>query len=128
LLAFIQLENFMTKCFLRAYKNGNLIQKFGLMENSNEGRNEKKFKNFGKRVDDFMLDLNEAGEKLQKEFREKFEDLKATAEKIKKESENNERWKEVEDSLRKASDELAHAFKAAFKKRDEGGSGNVGGK
>jgi hypothetical protein len=97
------------------------------MENSNEGRNEKKFKNFGKRVDDFMVDLNDASDKLQREFREKFEELKTTAEKIKKESENNERWKEVEDSLKKASDELGNAFKAAFKKRNDGGSasGNV---
>ena len=94
------------------------------METDNEGRNEKKFKNFGKRVDDFMMDLNDASEKLQKEFREKFEELKATAEKIKKESENNERWKEVEDSLKKASDELGKAFKAAFKKRDEPGDVN----
>ena len=99
------------------------------METGNEGRNEKKFKNFGKRVDDFMVDLHDASEKLQKEFREKFEELKATAEKIKKESENNERWKEVEDSLKKASDELGNAFKAAFKKRDDaGGSGDVNGK
>jgi hypothetical protein len=96
------------------------------METGNEGRNEKKFKNFGKKVDDFMMDLHEAGDKLQKEFREKFEELKATAEKIKKESENNDRWKEVEDSLKKASDELGNAFKAAFKKRDD--PGNVNGK
>ena len=97
------------------------------METSNEGRNEKKFKNFGKKVDDFMVDLNEAGEKLQKEFREKFEELKATAEKIKKESENSERWKEVEESLKKASDELGNAFRAAFKKRDGGSSEDVRG-
>ena len=96
------------------------------METGNEGRNEKKFKNFGKKVDDFMMDLHEAGDKLQKEFREKFEELKATAEKIKKESENNDRWKEVEDSLKKASDELGNAFKAAFKKRDD--PGNLNGK
>ena len=92
------------------------------MEPNQEGRNEKKFKNFGKKVDDFMADLNEASERLQKEFKEKLEDLKVTAEKIKKESENKERWREVEDSLKKASDELANAFRAAFKKRDNGGT------
>ena len=54
------------------------------METGNEGRNEKKFKNFGKRVDDFMMDLNDASEKLQKEFKEKFEELKATCRKNKK--------------------------------------------
>jgi len=92
------------------------------METNKEGRNEKTFKNFGKKVDDFMGDLNEATDRLQKEFKEKLEELKSTAEKIKKESENKERWREVEDSLKKASDELANAFRAAFKKRDDGGS------
>jgi hypothetical protein len=87
------------------------------METSNEGKAEKKFKNFGKKVDDFLSELDEASERLQKEFKEKFEDLKVTADKIKNESENNERWKEVEQSLKKASDELGNAFKAAFKKR-----------
>ena len=92
------------------------------MEPNQEGRNEKKFKNFGKKVDDFMADLNGASERLQKEFKEKLEDLKVTAEKIKKESENKDRWREVEESLKKASDELANAFRAAFKKRDNGGT------
>ncbi len=88
------------------------------METNNEGKNEKKFKNFGKKVDGFMSELNEAAEKLQKEFREKYEELKSTAETLKKESENKDRWKEVEESLKKASDEFANAFKAAFRKRD----------
>jgi gas vesicle protein len=64
-----------------------------------------------------MAELDEAGERLQKEFREKYDELKATAEKLKNESENKDRWKEVEESLKKAGDELANAFKAAFKKR-----------
>jgi len=87
------------------------------MESEEKGKTEKTFKNFGKKVDQFMVELNEAGEKLQKEFEEKFEELKQTAEKLKKEAESNERWKEVESSLKKAADELSHAFKAAFKKR-----------
>lgn len=86
------------------------------MENKDEGKNEKTFKNFGKRVDEFVSELNEAGEKLQKEFEQRFEELKATAEKLKKEAENKERWKEVENNLRKAGEELANAFKAAFGK------------
>jgi hypothetical protein len=83
-----------------------------------EGRTEKTFRNFGRRVDDFVADLNEASERLRTEFKEKYEELRVTAEKIKKESETNERWREVEDSLRRAGDELANAFKAAFKKRE----------
>jgi hypothetical protein len=87
------------------------------METNKEGKTEKTFKNFGRKVDEFLAELDEASEKLQKEFKEKYDDLKVTAEKIKKESENKERWKDVEDSLKKAGDELANAFKAAFKKR-----------
>jgi hypothetical protein len=88
------------------------------METNKEGKTEKTFKNFGRKVDDFVAELNEASEKLRMEFKEKYEELKNTAEKIKKESETNERWREVEDSLRKAGDELGNAFKAAFKQRD----------
>lgn len=88
------------------------------METNEEGKAEKTFKNFGKKVDEFMVELNEAGQRLQKEFNEKFEDLKVSAEKLKKEAENKERWKEVEESLNKAGDELGKAFKAAFSKRD----------
>jgi predicted translin family RNA/ssDNA-binding protein len=87
------------------------------METNNEGKTEKNFKNFGRKVDDFMADLNNASERLRAEFKQKYDELRATAEKIKKESENNERWKEVEESLKKAGDELGNAFKAAFKKK-----------
>ena len=88
------------------------------METNEEGKAEKTFKGFGKKVDQFMVELNEAGEKLQKEFQMKFEELKVSAEKIKREAENKERWREVEDNLKKAGDELGNAFKAAFRKRD----------
>ncbi|HMG88542.1 MAG TPA: hypothetical protein VK589_00730 [Chryseolinea sp.] len=89
------------------------------METTNEGKAEKAFKNFGKKVDDFLAELDDAGEKFQKEFNAKYDELKDSAEKLRKESENKERWKEVEDSLKKAGDELSKAFKAAFKKREE---------
>ena len=85
--------------------------------NNKEGKTEKNFKNFGRKVDDFMADLNDASERLRTEFKQKYDELRAAAEKMKKESENNARWKEVEESLKKASDELGNAFKAAFKKR-----------
>ncbi len=86
---------------------------------TDEGKAEKAFKNFGKKVDEFMVELNDAGNRLHKEFKEKLDDLKVSAEKLKKEAENKERWKEVEDNLKKASDELGKAFKAAFRKREE---------
>jgi SMC interacting uncharacterized protein involved in chromosome segregation len=82
-----------------------------------EGKAEKNFKNFGKKVDDFVAELNEAAERLQKEFQQKYEELKVAADKAKKEAENKERWREVETSLRKAGDELGNAFKAAFSKK-----------
>ena len=86
--------------------------------NNKEGKTEKSFKNFGRKVDDFMVELNDATERLRVEFKQKYDELRAAAEKVKKESETNERWKEVEESLKKASDELGNAFRAAFKKRD----------
>ena len=87
------------------------------METNEPGKNEKSFKTFGKKVDEFLLELNEAGERLQKEFEEKFDELKQSAEKLKQEAESKERWKEVEANLKKAADELNQAFKAAFRKR-----------
>jgi len=86
------------------------------MEKQNEGTNEKAFKNFGRRVDAFMAELNEASEKLQQEFQGRYEELKEAAERMKKEAENRERWKEVENSLKRAGEELQKAFKTAFKK------------
>ena len=89
------------------------------METKEPGKNEKAFKSFGQRVDQFIAELDEAGEKMQKEFQAKYEELKVSAEKIKKEAENKDRWKEVEASLKKAGEELKNAFNAAFKKKDQ---------
>ncbi len=83
------------------------------------GKAEKLFKNFGKKVDAFMEELNEAGGRLNKEFENRYEELKDSAEKLRDEAKNKERWKEVEQSLKKAGDELNRAVKAAFKKREE---------
>jgi hypothetical protein len=80
------------------------------------GKAEAAFKSFGKKVDDFVVELNEAAQRLEKEFNEKYDELKVAAEKMKKEAENKERWKEVEGNLKKAGEELRNAFNAAFKK------------
>lgn len=90
-----------------------------VMENTeDQGKAEKAFKNFGKRVDAFVVELNEAGDRVQKEFKDRFEELKDSAEKLKGEVKNKERWKEVEASLKKAGEEMNNAFKAAFKKKE----------
>ena len=89
------------------------------METNDEGKAEKSFRNFGRKVDGFIQEFQEAADKLEKEFKEKYEELKVSAEKIKKEAENKERWQEVEQNLKKAGDEVANAFRAAFKKKDE---------
>jgi len=89
------------------------------METNDQGKNEKTSYNFSKKIDDFMAELNEAGERLQKEFHLKYEELKVSAEKMRNDAENKERWREVEASLKKAGDELGNAFKAAFKKKED---------
>jgi C4-dicarboxylate-specific signal transduction histidine kinase len=89
------------------------------MENNEQGPNEKAFNSFGKKIDDFRNELNEAGDRMQKEFNARYEELKQSAERLKRETAHKDRWKDVEDSLKRAGDELANAFKAAFKKRDE---------
>jgi len=89
------------------------------MENNEQGKSEKFFKEFGKRLDQFMGELKEAGGKAQVDFQERFEDLKKAGENIRREAQNKERWKEVEVGLSRAGKELEKAFKNAFKKRDE---------
>lgn len=90
-----------------------------MKEDQEEGKAENLFKSFGKKVDNFLEELDDAGNRLQTEFQEKYEELKTSAEKIKNETKNKERWKEVEDSLTQASEQLKKAFEAAFRKREE---------
>jgi DNA repair exonuclease SbcCD ATPase subunit len=86
------------------------------MDNEKEGKAENSFKNFGAKVDQFMGELDEASQKLGKEFQDKYEELKAASERIRQEAKSKERWKEVEDSLQKAGEELKKAFESAFRK------------
>ena len=70
-----------------------------------EGKGEKFFREFGKKMDLFMVELKEAGDRAQVDFQQKFEELKKAGENLKKEASNKERWKELESSLKKAGDE-----------------------
>lgn len=88
------------------------------METNQEGKAEKFFKEFGKKMDQFLVELKDAGTRAETDMQQKYEELKVAAEKLKKEAENKERWKEVESSLKKAGAELENAFKSAFKKKE----------
>lgn len=87
------------------------------METNEEGKAEKFFKDFGKKLDRFLVEVKDAGNRAESEMQQKYEELKVAAEKLKKDAENKERWKEVETSLKKAGTELENALKSAFKKK-----------
>lgn len=87
------------------------------MEEPNEGKAEKFFKEFGKKMDQFASELKDTGSKAEVDLQKKFEEVKAAAQKLKTEANKKERWQEVEASLKKAGEELENAFKAAFKKK-----------
>ena len=88
------------------------------MESTDEGKAEKFFKDFGKKLDSFLVDAKDAGTRVEADLKSKYEELKVSAEKLKNDAENKERWAEVQASLKKAGEELEKAVKAAFKKSD----------
>lgn len=104
--------------FIRQVNLRQLLIGTRMKDQEGSGKAEKLFKNFGKKVDQFLSELNEAGGRLNKEFESRYEELKDSAQNLKNEAKNKERWKEVEDSLKKVGDELNKAMKAAFKKRE----------
>lgn len=86
------------------------------MEANQEGSGEKFFKEFGKKIDRFLVEAKDASTRVEADLKVKFEELKVAGEKLKSEVENKERWKEVDASLKKAGEEFNNAMKAAFKK------------
>jgi hypothetical protein len=90
------------------------------METNDEGKAEKFFRDFGKKLDQFLVEARDAGTRAEADLKKKYEELKTAAEKIRGEAKNKERWKEVEASLKKAAEELEKAAKAAFKKKGPG--------
>jgi hypothetical protein len=89
------------------------------MEEKQEGKAEKFFKEFGKKLDKFLIEVRQAGSRAEADAQKKYQDLREAAERFKREAKNKDRWQEVEDSLNKAGEEMERAFKAAFKKREE---------
>lgn len=88
------------------------------METNQEGKSEKFFRDLGKRIDQFIVELKQAGNRVETDAQKKYDELKDAAARFKKEAENKDRWKEVEDSMTRAGNEMEKAFKAAFKKRE----------
>jgi hypothetical protein len=88
------------------------------MEEKQEGKAEKFLKDFGKKLDQFVSEVRDAGNRAETDAQKKYDELKDAAARFKREAQNKERWKEVEDGLKKAGDEMERAVKAAFKKRD----------
>ncbi|MDZ7649769.1 MAG: hypothetical protein U5K54_22975 [Cytophagales bacterium] len=86
------------------------------METNDAGKAEKFFKDFGKKMDQFMVEIKEAGTRVEGNMQDRYEELKVAAEKLKKKLKNKDRWKEVEASLKKAGEEMNKAVKSAFKK------------
>jgi len=76
------------------------------------------FEEFGKKLDQFVVELKDASKRMDADMQSKYDELKVAAEKLKKEAQNKERWKEVEEGLKKAGEELEKTVKAAFKKRE----------
>lgn len=87
------------------------------METKQEGNAEKFFSEFGKRLDTFTEELKDAGNRIEKDMRSKYDELKDSAEKFRQDANNKKRWKEVETNLKKAGEDLEKAFRAAFKKK-----------
>ncbi len=90
------------------------------MEPKDEGKAETFFRDFGKKLDQFMFEARDASTRVEADLKKKYEELKVAADKLRNDAQNKERWKEVEASLKKAGEELEKAAKAAFKKREPG--------
>jgi hypothetical protein len=52
------------------------------MDGEYKGKKEEAFRNLGKKIDNFLEEFNEAKERLERDFASKFEELKASADKI----------------------------------------------
>ena len=89
------------------------------MESKEQGNAENFFKDFGKKLDQFMVELQDAGNRMEVDLKKKYEELKTAGDNLRKDANNKQRWKEVENSLKKASKEMENAFRAAFKKQTD---------
>ena len=85
-----------------------------------EGKAEKAFKSIGKKIDELLSDLQDAGKNAEDEYADRIEELKRSGEKLKEEFYNfkekhQDRIDEVENNLKKTAGDLKKAFDSAFK-------------
>lgn len=89
-----------------------------------EGKAEKSFKNFGKKLDSYIEDLKIYKEKFSEEYSDQIDELKRNRDTLEKEFQDfkeSDRWSKVEEKLENAANEVRDAFKQAFKKKPNEG-------
>lgn len=87
------------------------------MEKNEQGNAENFFKDFGKKLDQFMVELKDASNRLEIDFKKKYDELKEAADRLSKEAKDKQKWKDLENDLKRAGKEMENAFKEAFKKK-----------
>ena len=92
------------------------------MDNTQEGKAEKSFKNLGKKIDELLEDLKGFKDKAAVEFEGSVEELKKNRDSIEEEIKNlkdDDRWKEAKQNLENAGKEIKKAFENAFSTRKQ---------
>ncbi len=88
-----------------------------------EGKAEKMFKRFGKKVDELLSDLDKATDKAKEDYADRFEELKRNKETLKKDfgefkEKHKDKWDEIETGFERAGKEIKNAFSHAFRKTE----------
>jgi len=81
------------------------------------GNTEKYLQGIGKKLDKFFSKANEKTTQVKKDLEENLKVLRERVIKAKDDISNNEKWKEIEDDIKKSSSELENAVKSAFTKK-----------
>ena len=90
------------------------------MDNNNEGNSDKFFKDFNQRLNQFTIELKDAGNRLETDLQKKYEELKAASKKIQDEASDKKNWQTMREGLNKAVKEMEDAFNSVFRKSGNG--------
>ena len=87
-----------------------------------EGNAEKMFKNFGKKVDSFIIELKDAKENSGEEFQQRLDELKKSKDSLEEKfndfrENNKDKWEEVQTELERAGQEFKKAVNNLFASR-----------